>query len=213
MKKLDLSFYLILDPDLCDGIEGMVKTTAIAVENGITMIQLRSERPFSKKKWYQAAVALKKCLESTLVPLIINNHPDIALATAADGVHIGQTDMSALMARKLLGANKIIGLSISTLSHLRSVPSGINYLGIGPVFSTTTKADAAMPLGISGLQKIIEQKKLPAVAIGGITRKNADAVLATGVEGIAIISAICGQKNIATATRQLQQAITTRDYD
>ena len=111
-KQLDLTLYLVLDPLLCGGIDGMVTTTKIAVENGVTAVQLRSEQKYSGKNWYDAAQALKEVLSSTQVPLFINDHVDIALAIDADGVHIGQSDLPVDVTRRLIGTDKWLGLSV-----------------------------------------------------------------------------------------------------
>lgn len=207
-KKLDLSLYLVLDPDLCGGIDGMVKTTQIAVENGVTAVQLRSESQFETKNWYIAALALKAVLKDTNVPLLINDHVDVALAVDADGVHIGQKDLPVDVVRDLIGSNKLLGLSISNLLQLKAVNwQKVDYLGIGPIFPTTTKQDAASALGLTTLTELNQLKQCPAVAIGGINLQNVAEVIKTNIEGVAVVSAICGQSNIQQATLQLCQTI------
>ncbi|WP_392558404.1 thiamine phosphate synthase [Orbus mooreae] len=203
-KRLDLSLYLVLDPSLCGGIEGMVNTTRVAVENGVTAVQLRAESPFHRKDWYTAALALKQVLISTSVPLIINDNVDIALAADVDGVHIGQNDLPVSVVRKLIGNNKILGLSVSNEQELSAVPwSAINYLGVGPIFPTTSKKNAAPALGINQFAQLIKNKKCPAVGIGGINATNICDVIQTGIDGVAVVSAICGQEDIKSATQQL----------
>lgn len=207
-KKLDLSLYLVLDPDLCGGIDGMVNTTRIAVANGVTAVQLRAEHEFTRRDWYLAALALKQVLKDTTVPLLINDQVDIALAVEADGVHVGQKDLPVDVVRKLIGADKLLGLSISNLQQINQVNwQKVDYLGIGPVFPTVTKQDAAPPLGITTLAELNQCKQCPAVAIGGINLQNAAEVMQSGSDGIAVISAICGQSNIPYATRQLYHVI------
>lgn len=207
-KQFDLSLYLVLDPVLCGGIDGMVNTTKIAVENGVTAVQLRAEHEFSKRDWYLAALELKQVLAKTTVPLFINDQVDIALAVDAEGIHIGQNDLPAEIVRNLVGKNKWIGLSVSNQQQMNAVPwHCVNYLGIGPVFPTTSKKNAAPALGISQFDALIKLKKSPAIGIGGINCNNITSVLQTGIEGIAVVSAICGQKDIATATKKLAQLI------
>ncbi|MCT6882425.1 MAG: thiamine phosphate synthase, partial [Snodgrassella alvi] len=143
-KQLDLTLYLVLDPVLCGGIAGLVETTRIAVANGVTTVQLRSEQPFDRKDWYNAALALKKVLSTTPVPLLINDQVDIAMAVQADGVHVGQSDLPVEVVRQLIGSEKIVGLSVSNQAQMQAVPwSQIDYLGIGPIFPTSSKGDAA----------------------------------------------------------------------
>ena len=168
-KRLDLSLYLVLDPILCGGITGMVETTKIAVANGVTAVQLRSEHEFSGKNWYYAALALKEALSDTRVPLFINDHVDIALAIDADGVHIGQSDLPVDVTRKLIGNDKWLGFSVANRQQLNEVPwQLVDYIGIGPIYPTTTKQDAAPAMGMPQLTQLVKLKQRPAVAIGGI---------------------------------------------
>lgn len=207
-KRLDLSLYLVLDPILCGGINGMVETTKIAVANGVTAVQLRSEHEFSGKNWYYAALALKEALSDTHVPLFINDHVDIALAIDADGVHIGQSDLPVDVTRKLIGNNKWLGFSVANRQQLDEVSwQLVDYIGIGPIYPTTTKQDAAPAMGMPQLTQLVKLKQRPAVAIGGININNATAILQSGIEGIAVVSAICGQKNIQQATLSLFEKV------
>lgn len=209
--QFDLSLYLVLDPELCGGIAGMVTTVYEAVERGVTCVQLRSEKEINKRYWYDAGILLKALLEDYNVPLIVNDHIDVALAIDADGVHIGQKDLPADEARKLLGPNKILGLSVGSLYEMAQVkPHDVDYVGIGPVFATTTKKDARPAMGTEGLGAIVASRKFPCVAIGGINQDNATSVLATGVDGIAVVSAICGQEDIGSATLALTKLIQNR---
>lgn len=203
-KQLNLDLYLVLDPLLCGGISGMVNTTEIAVANGVTAVQLRSEQALTGKAWYHAALALKTALADTPVPLFINDHIDIALAIDADGVHIGQSDLPVDVTRRLIGKDKWLGFSVSNQEQLNAVDwQQIDYLGIGPIFPTSTKKDAATAMGIELLTQQVKLKKCPAVAIGGIDINNISQVIQTGIDGVAVVSAICGQKNVAQATASL----------
>ena len=203
-KRLDLTLYLVLDPLLCGGINGMVNTTKIAVSNGVTAIQLRSEREFSGKDWYYAALALKEALNDTSVPLFINDHVDIALAVDADGVHIGQSDLPVDVARQLIGKDKWLGLSVTNPQQLEAVPwQQVNYIGIGPIFPTTTKKNATVAIGTEQLTELVKLKQCPTVAIGGIDESNVTSIIQTGIDGVAVVSAICGKKDIQQATLSL----------
>lgn len=203
-KRLDLTLYLVLDPLLCGGINGMVNTTKIAVSNGVTAIQLRSEHEFSGKDWYYAALALKEALNDTSVPLFINDHVDIALAVDADGVHIGQSDLPVDVARQLIGKDKWLGLSVTSQQQLEAVPwQQVNYIGIGPIFPTTTKKNATVAIGTEQLTELVKLKQCPAVAIGGIDESNVTSIIQTGIDGVAVVSAICGKKDIQQATLSL----------
>lgn len=203
-KKLDLILYLVLDPLLCGGINGMINTTKIAVSNGVTAIQLRSEHEFSGKDWYYAALALKEALSDTFVPLFINDHVDIALAVDADGVHIGQSDLPVDVARQLIGKDKWLGLSVTNQQQLKAVPwQQVNYIGIGPIFPTTTKKNATVAIGTEQLTELVKLKQCPAVAIGGIDESNVTNIIQTSIDGVAVVSAICGKKDIQQATLSL----------
>lgn len=207
-KQLDLTLYLVLDPVLCGGIAGMVQTTQVAVANGVTAVQLRSEQAYDRRDWYQAALALKEVLAETTVPLLINDQVDVAMAVQADGVHVGQSDLPVDVVRKLIGTEKLIGLSVSNASQMQSVPwEQVDYLGIGPIYPTNSKGDAAPVLGVEQLQKLVQSKQCPAVAIGGINRSNITQVMQTGIDGVAVISAICAQPDVGAATQQLLQQI------
>lgn len=207
-KQLDLTLYLVLDPVLCGGITGMVQTTQVAVANGVTAVQLRSEQAYDRRDWYQAALALKEVLAETTVPLLINDQVDVAMAVQADGVHVGQSDLPVDVVRKLIGTEKFVGLSVSNASQMQSVPwAQVDYLGIGPIYPTNSKGDAAPVLGVEQLQKLVQSKQCPAVAIGGINRSNITQVMQTGIDGVAVISAICAQPDVGAATQQLLQQI------
>ena len=204
-KMFDLSLYLVLDTSLCNGAEDVLHTAQAALKNGVTMLQLRSEH-MTGKEWLEIGTPLKELLNASGVPFIVNNRLDMALALGADGVHIGQKDLPPHIARRILGPDKLIGLSISTAEELASAPyEFVNYLGVGPVFPTTSKQNTAPALGITGLKQMVRDKKAPAVGIGGITLENIAAVLATGIEGVGVVSAICGQESPGDATKQLKK--------
>lgn len=208
MKKiLDLSLYLVLDPGLCGGVEGMTRTARLAVSHGVTAVQLRADG-FKKGLLFEAALALKEALADSPAPLFINNEIDVALAADADGVHVGQKDLPAPLVRRLLGPGKYLGLSASNEAEVRAAPEAdVDYLGIGPVFPTTSKKDAPPQLGLEELSRLVAIKRLPAVAIGGICVASAGQVMATGVEGLAVVSAICGQSDPAQSSAALAREV------
>jgi len=150
MDRNQLKLYLVTDRRLCSGrkLEDIVLE---AVEGGVTMVQLR-EKEASTREFIDIALNLKSLLAPYGVPLIINDRVDVAIASGADGVHLGQSDMPCSTARALLGPDKIIGLSIEDLSQIEEANSlDIDYIGISPVFSTPTKTDTAPPLGLAGI--------------------------------------------------------------
>lgn len=180
----------------------MVDAAVAAVAGGVTMVQLRAPK-WKKRQWVSAAQALKAVLGP--VPLIINDHIDVALLVDAAGVHVGQQDISAEMARRLIGPDKILGLSVSNSAQLAAVPEGVDYIGVGPVFATGTKLDASPVIGLEEFSRLMQDKTLPAVAIGGIGAGRIAALRAAGADGVAVVSAICGQSEPEQAARALYQ--------
>lgn len=207
MRALDLGLYLVLDPVLCKGRQGVVDTALAAAQNGVTIVQLRAEA-MEKREWYEAGLALKKALDPLNVPLIVNDHIDVALAINASGVHIGQNDLPPQIVREMIGNEKWLGLSVSNMEQIQAAPfEVIDYLGIGPVYTTQSKRNAPAAIGLETLSELAQHKHCPAVGIGGITAETAADVLQCGVEGIAVVSAICGQSNPAEATRALRAEV------
>ena len=206
MNAIDLSLYLVLDPDLCGSPAGMVRTARLAAENGATVVQLRAPQ-WKKKQWLTTAREIKAALSPLGVPLIVNDQIDVALAVDADGVHVGQDDLPADEVRCLIGPDKLIGVSVSDFSELAAVPAGVDYLGIGPIFPTGTKSDAGAAIGIAGFGELAAAAALPAVAIGGVKAQHCADLFAAGAKGVAVVSAICGQPDPAQATAALADVI------
>lgn len=205
-NTFDLSLYLVLDPGLC-GAYGMVETTRDAVAGGATMIQLRMKEASSQER-IEVGRALKQITDGTDTKLIINDDVEAALAIDADGVHVGKADDGPALVRDMLGPDKIVGLSIDGLEIARNFdPTPVDYIGAGPVFATATKPNHAPPVGFEGLAEMIRIAGLPAVAIGGLNATHVEATLAAGADGIAVVSAICGQPDPKEATSTLFQAI------
>lgn len=205
----DFSVYLVTGTALCGGPAGVVRTARAAAAGGATAVQLRDPGA-TTRELMELGGALKRTLEGTGVPLIINDRIDVALALDAEGAHIGQRDMDPRSARRLLGRDKHLGLSISSLAELDetiALPNGtIDLLGVGPVRSTARKPDASAPIGWDGLAQICRVADIPCVAIGGLLVDDAPAVRAAGAVGMAVISAICGQPDPAAAAAQLAGA-------
>ena len=188
--KNALKLYLVTDRSLSLG-RSLEEVIVEAVKGGVTMVQLR-EKECSTSEFVEQAMRLKQVLAPYNVPLIINDRVDVALAVDADGVHIGQSDMPYELVRQLLGNQKIIGLSVESMDKLhRANQLDVDYIGISPVFATSTKTDTATPFGIEGLRRAVEQSVHPTVAIGGMNATTIPDVLATGVNGVAVVSAIC----------------------
>ncbi|MCL2297147.1 MAG: thiamine phosphate synthase [Proteobacteria bacterium] len=209
----DLSLYLVLDPDMCGGgVADMVRVTEAALNGGVTVVQLRALK-WRKRAFWDAACALQPLCRSHRVPLIINDHVDVALAVDADGVHVGQQDLPAKEVRRLLGESKIIGVSVSNAQQWREIETGVvDYIGVGPVQLTATKPEAGPALGVDGLRSLLATMRSPTstlktVAIGSVNVNNARAVMETGVDGIAVVSAICASKAPEEAARALCEVI------
>ncbi len=176
-----------------------------AIEGGATLIQLR-EKELSEKEFLDEAFSIKEICASKKIPLIINDNVKIAKETDVCGVHIGQSDMELKEARKILGAEKIIGVSCQTVEQaLQAEKNGADYLGVGAIFSTSTKADADN-VSISTLKEICRAVKIPVVAIGGISLQNMSQLKDSGIAGVSIISAIFAQQDICGATKELKSS-------
>ncbi len=205
---LDLSLYLVTDRDLSQG-RATGNIVAAAVRGGVTCVQLR-EKQASTREFVAEARAIKALLaaQERHIPLIINDRLDVALAVGADGVHLGQSDMELCDARRIAGANFIIGISAESVADaITAEAAGADYLGISPVFATATKADAASPLGLEGIRAIRAAVSLPLVGIGGINQDNASAVLQAGADGVAVVSAIVSAACPRSAAAALKQQI------
>lgn len=197
----DFTLYLVTDRrwlgerTLWDGVEE-------AIRGGATLVQLR-EKKISSKEYFELAQRVKEVTDRHGIPLIINDRIDIAMAIDADGVHLGPEDLPIPIARKLLGDGKIIGSSAASVDEaLLFQAQGADYLGVGAVFPTATKRGTEK-VGLDDLREIKSAVRIPVVAIGGIKAENAKPVMETGVDGVAVVSAIMDQTDIREAVRQL----------
>ena len=202
----DYSLYLVTDRTLSLG-RSTVEVVAAAVSGGVTCVQLR-EKHCSTREFLEEARRVRELLVGTGVPLIINDRLDVALAVAADGVHLGQNDMHLSDARRLVGERLVIGISAESVADaIRAEAEGADYIGVSPVFTTPTKMDTAPPLGLEGLREIRRAVSLPLVAIGSIRHDNAAEVLRAGADGLAVVSAIVSAPCPRTAAAALRQQI------
>ena len=198
--SLDLSLYLVTDPRLCARY-GLVETVVAAVRGGVTIVQLRDKQA-SDGELIDQARQLKAALAGSGVPLIINDRLTVAIESGADGLHLGQSDGDVVAARAAMGEQAILGLSVQNHAQLaRLDPAPLDYLGLGPVFATSTKHDHAQPLGFDGLAALVAASPLPTVAIGGLEAEHVDKIRAAGAKGPAVVSAICGQADPEAAAR------------
>ena len=171
------------------------------------MVQLR-EKECSTAKFIDLARELKRALSPLGIPLIINDRVDVALAVNADGVHIGQSDMPYDVARRLLGPDKIIGLSVETMEEVIAANAlDVDYIGISPVYATPTKTDTLVPFGLEGIEEVMRLSRHRCVAIGGMNRDTIGEVIARGVEGVAVVSAIVAADSPREASEELSAII------
>lgn len=199
------ALYLVTDTALCP--EGkLLEWIEEAILGGVTMVQLR-EKAVSSRTFYEEALSVKKITQKYHVPLIINDRLDIMLAVDADGLHIGQSDLPASVARRLIGGNKCLGISAGNLSDAqRAKLDGADYLGVGAVFPTSTKKDAQF-IGMDVLKKIKKSVALPVVGIGGIKRENIETLYGSGIDGAAVVSAIMGADDPRRAAMELRTCV------
>lgn len=209
MNLDSLRLYLVTDRELSLG-RSLEEVVIEAVAGGTTMVQLR-EKSTPTGEFVALAKRLRALLAPLGVPLIINDRVDVALAADADGVHIGQSDMPYSDARRLLGSNKIIGLSVESLADIDVANTlDVDYIGISPVYGTPTKSDTATPFGLDGLRQAVKKSVHPTVAIGGMNQTTVADVMATGCDGVAVVSAICSAPSPRQAARELL-ALTDRN--
>ena len=200
MNKVDLSLYLVTDSS--DDEEKFLKTIEDAILGGVSVVQIR-EKTADTLDFYNLALKVKKITGKYNVPLIINDRVDIALAIDADGVHVGQSDMPCDVTRKLIGKDKILGVSAATVEEAQKAEKdGADYIGTGAIFPTATKDDAES-VTINELKEIVESINIPVVAIGGITLKNASELVDTGIAGLSVVSAIMSADNPKKASEEL----------
>jgi thiamine-phosphate pyrophosphorylase len=206
MKSFDLSLYLVLDPDLCAPI-GMLDTAREAVAGGATMVQLRDKKA-SSADLVETGLALKAALAGSGALLIVNDDVEAAIAIGADGLHIGQDDINPREARARIGTDMILGVSVETEALAAGIdPAMVDYVGVGPVFATPTKPDHKRPIGWDGLARLVAAASVPAVAIGGLKMAHVASVFAARAQGLAVISAICGQPDPRRAALLIADAI------
>lgn len=207
MNSECLRLYLVTDRDLLPSGRSMEEMVEQAVKGGVTMVQLR-EKHLDTKEFIEYGNRLKNLLKPYGVPLIVNDRVDVALAIDADGVHIGQSDMPYHIARKILGPNKIIGLSVENMEQVAAANElDVDYIGISPVFSTPTKTDTSSPFGLDGLRTAVEVSLHPTVGIGGMNIKTARSVIEQGADGIAVVSAIVAAESPCDASAEILKEV------
>ncbi len=201
-----LTLYLITDPHLCARF-GVEQTVDAAVKGGATMVQLRDKNASTQER-IALAGRLKPICASYGAVLVINDDVEAANISDVDGVHIGQGDLDVALARQTVGPDKIVGLSVETVTAARQVSDTlVDYVGISPVYATPTKQDHKPPIGFDGLAEICAASPVYSVAVGGLKLTDCHDVLATGVHGMAVVSAICGQDDPYSSSLALAQSL------
>lgn len=186
---------------------GHLAVARAALLGGATMVQLR-EKDLSGRALLALAEALRELTHEHGATFIVNDRVDIALASGADGVHVGQEDMPVSVARRILGPEAIIGASVAEAGGAREAEeAGASYLGAGPVFATGSKADAGAPIGLASIEEIAAAVSIPVLAIGGLTCDNVGSVIEAGADGIAVISAIAEADDMEDAARLLLDCV------
>jgi thiamine-phosphate pyrophosphorylase len=205
-KNIDYSLYLVTDRGLSRG-RSTLEIVEAAVSGGVTCVQLR-EKSCSTREFIEQALAIKNFLKARQVPLIINDRLDVALAVAADGVHLGQSDIPLETARKIAAPSMVIGISAESVQDaVAAEAGGADYLGVSPIHATPTKTDTAPALGLEGLREIRQRVKIPLVAIGGLNKSNAAETIRNGANGVAVVSAIVSADDPGAAAMILKELI------
>lgn len=203
LNKEAMRLYLVTDRHWLKD-ETLSEQVEQAIQEGVSFIQIR-EKQLSVADFIEEAKAIKKVTDQYGVPFVVNDNIEVALAVNADGVHVGQNDLNPKAVRALLGDEKIIGVSARTVEQaLKAQAEGADYIGVGAVFGTSTKKDA-QPLSHEVLKEITQAVSIPVVAIGGINEENILQLKGTGIDGVAVVSAILGADHVAQAASQMRK--------
>ncbi len=180
----------------------------LALEGGADAVQFREKRPRTTRELVETARAIASLCRAVPGVLIVDDRVDVAVAAGADGVHLGRDDLEVEVARRLLGPDALIGRTANSYDEAALVWNGpIDYLGVGPVFGTKTKANPAPPLGLDELARICRDAPVPVIAIGSITPERIPAVMAAGAHGVAVLSAVVAAEDVAAAVRACREAV------
>lgn len=205
LDKRQLTLYAITNRNWLNN-STMENDVEKALRAGVTILQIR-EKNITEEEYIERTQSLKKITEKFNVPLIVNDNIEVAIKSGADGVHLGQDDINSLSIRERIGEKMILGVSAHNVEEAKKAEEmGANYLGVGAVFSTSTKNDAEnIPFGT--LKEICDTVSIPVVAIGGITKENIKGLIGSGISGISVISAIFAEKDIEKATKEIKEEI------
>ncbi len=201
-----LALHVLTDHEWSRGRD-LLSVADAALKGGATIIQLR-HKTASTRVLVEEGLALRTLTRQYQALLIVNDRVDVALAVDADGAHVGQDDLPAPIARRLLGPERILGVSAGSIMEAEAaVAAGADYLGVGPIYPTRGKADAGAPTGIGLIQEIVARTTTPCVAIGGITAENTPEVMRAGAIGVAVITAVVAADDIAAAAHLLRETV------
>lgn len=207
-SKLDLSVYLVTNEGVARKRKRTTEDVVLdAVRGGATIVQIR-EKDLPVTQLADLTARVKPIAHAAGVPIVVNDSVWTALAVGADGVHLGQSDMPAYLARQILGSKRILGVSVYTVEEaLVAERAGADYVSISPVFATKTKTDARPPMGLEQMSLIARVTTIPVIAIGGIVHANAAQVVRASLDGVAVISAIIDQPDPASAAKRLSRIV------
>ncbi len=201
VNRKDMILYLVTDRTWLKD-ETLPEVVETVLKNNATFIQLR-EKKLDYQSFKELAIEIKKVTDKYQVPFVINDNVQIAKEVDADGVHVGQSDLEAKKAREILGEDKIIGVSVGNVEEaIKAEEAGADYLGAGSIFNTTSKSDAKN-INMEEIKKIIKAVSIPVLGIGGINKGNIHLLKGSGLDGIAVISAILAKENVGEATKNL----------
>jgi thiamine-phosphate pyrophosphorylase len=206
LKPSLFSLYVVTDPEYL-GTRRLLDVCAQAVQAGVRVVQLRNKQASTRERVEQGR-ALKAWIGPLGAYVLINDRVDVALAVRADGVHLGQDDLSLDDARRLMGPDAIIGVSVRTSEEMQAAEQGgASYLAASGVFDTPTKTDVGTPIGLEGLGRLRKATSKPLVAIGGINSTNAADVVAAGADGVAVVSAVMAAPDVGAACREILREV------
>jgi len=205
LKNLkDLDFYLVTNSTLSKN--DIFSDTENAIKAGCQIVQYREKNKATKAMIAEAEKIKEICKDKAI--FLIDDRVDVALAVDADGVHLGQNDISVQTTRKILGSNKMIGLTVHNVAEaLNAVSQGVNYIGLAPIFATDTKDDVSFPCGIEMISKVSSEVNLPIVAVGGINRNNVGEVIKKGADSVVSISAVIGIEDVYSEVKEFIRII------
>ncbi|HEX5503174.1 MAG TPA: thiamine phosphate synthase [Thermomicrobiales bacterium] len=205
-RPLDLSLYVVTDSRLARG-RPLAAVVAAAIGGGADVIQLR-EKDLPAREQLALGRELRRLTREAGVLFIVNDRADLAVALDADGVHVGQDDLPADVARAIVGPGRIVGVSAATVEEAALArEQGADYLGVGSIYPTATKPDAGDAVGPGRITTIVARVALPVVGIGGITADNAAEVIRAGADGVAVVSAVVSAEDVAAAARELKRRV------